>query len=117
MLNIGRLDLKFRFWTATSSIDDYGQEVESFSSGNFFYARRVYKRFETNMDAAAYHGESMLELIIRFNSAVKLKTQIKGPIFSNDGGSGVYTITGIEELGRREGMKIYATRLVAQEDN
>ncbi len=117
MLNIGRLDLKFRFYTGSSALNAYGEEVESFAAGQYFYARRVYKKFETNMDAAAYHGESTLELIIRFDDAVKLNTQIRGPIFSGDGETQVYTITGIEELGRREGMKLYATRLVSQESN
>lgn len=117
MLNIGKLDLRFKFWTGTSAINSYGQEVESFVSGHYFYARRVYKRFDTSTAGAAYHAESNLELIIRFNDSVKLNTQIRGPIFSTDGETEVYTITGIEELGRREGMRLYATRLVAQEDN
>lgn len=117
MLNIGKLDLRFKFWTGTSAVNSYGQEVQTFASGHYFYARRVYKRFDISTDGAAYHAESNLELIIRFNNSVKLNTQIRGPILSTDGDTEVYTITGIEELGRREGLKLYATRLVAQESN
>lgn len=118
MLNIGKLDLRFQLYSAATSENTYGQVIDTMSSGDYLYARRIYKRFDTVIDGSSYHGKSDLELIVRFNDSIKLSSKLRGPIFSTDNETSIYYIvTGIEELGRREGMKIYATRLIEQEDN
>tara|TARA_R110001583_G_scaffold144552_1_gene296498 strand:- start:109 stop:465 length:357 start_codon:yes stop_codon:yes gene_type:complete len=118
MLNIGKLDLRFQLYSASSSENSYGEVVDTMSGGVYLYARRVYKRYDIVIDGGSLHGKSDLELIVRFNDSIKLSSKLKGPIFSTDSAASIYYIVnGIEELGRREGMKLYLTRLIEQEDN
>ena len=118
MLNIGKLDLRFQLYSASTSENSFGQVVDTMSGGVYLYARRVYKKYDTVMDGGSLHGKSDLELIVRFNDSIKLASKLRGPIFSNDAATSIYYIVnGIEELGRREAMKLSVTRLIQQKDN
>lgn len=114
MLNIGRLNILATIQVPTITVDAYGQQVKSMASGDSIWVRKVVNKTNKDIESNAVLGTKDIHLICRYNTSIKLNYEIKLNERNGYGGTDVtYTITGIEELGRGEGLKLYCTRNIS----
>ena len=117
MLNIGNLDQVGILYTTSYIIRNDGQQTTSPTQDSTFYFRRSLRNSETKLEGDMVHGVNDIEIIVRFNTAFKMDSQISIYQYKNSSGTQFfYEITGIEEIGRAEGLKIRCTRIQSREE-
>ena len=101
-MNVGQLDRKVTLQTWTTSRDSFGQPVETWSD-----LAQVWAKKSDRVASEVTSGGQVVEVVrtvwtIRhrtdFDSRHRIKTQDAAPAY--------YYVTGVQEIGRRVGLKI-----------
>lgn len=98
-MNIGRLDRYITLQSVSTSVDSYGQPIESFSTLANVWAKIEYASEVEKFENEQLKAVSSINFTIRYRTDVTEQMQI-----SYD--SNTYEITGIAEIGRGEGLKL-----------
>ena len=98
-MNIGRLDRYITLQSVSTSVDAYGQPVESFSTLASVWAKIEYKSEVEKFENEKLRSVSSIDFTIRYRTDITEQMRI-----SYD--SNTYQITGIAEIGRGEGLKL-----------
>lgn len=118
MLKIGTLSTKVLYYTASTTADTFGQITPSLTEGESFFCRVEQRKIDTAKDASARTYDDNIDIVCRYNPALLDYSLVL--LFADNQGakSGKqYTIEGIEELGRKEGLKIGLVRKFSQNSN
>ena len=109
MLNIGNLNTKARVYSAAAATDLFGQQTDTTTAEAYFFCRVLQKKISTDFVAEAKTLTNEIEIICRYNAILMpYDNQFKfyGDTGGNSSTSGTYIVLGVEELGRKEGLKI-----------
>ena len=98
-MNIGRLDRYIILQSVSTSVDAYGQPVESFSTLASVWAKIEYKSEVEKFENEQLRAVSSIDFTIRYRTDITEQMRI-----SYD--SNIYQIIGISEIGRGEGLKL-----------
>jgi len=112
-MNIGRLDTKVGVYSMNKVKDDFGSFTTTTANfeGNAWVKKMPKKSFMTTEAKSSMVNENTFEFIARYSTTLWLA----GNYFLISGDSATkYYIRGSEEIGRREGMKIYVESKVSR---
>ena len=98
-MNIGRLDRYITIKTVSTSVDAYGQPIESFSTLANVWAKIEYKSEVEKFENEQLKAVSTIDFTIRYRTDITEMMKIEY-------NSNAYQITGIAEIGRGEGLKL-----------
>lgn len=98
-MNIGKLDRYITLQSVSTSVDSYGQPVESFSTLANVWAKIEYKSEVEKFENEQLRAVSNINFIIRYRTDITEQMRISY-------NSNTYQITGIAEIGRGEGLKL-----------
>ena len=98
-MNIGKLDRYITLQSVSTSVDAYGQPVESFSTLASVWAKIEYKSEVEKFENEQLRAVSSIDFTIRYRTDITEQMRI-----SYD--SNTYQITGIAEIGRGEGLNL-----------
>lgn len=101
-MNAGRMDRKVDLLRPTTSTDSFGQVSETFTTEAAVWAQKKDVTAREAVEADQVVAQIRTEWTIRWRSDITPQWRIRY-------GSEIYTIDGILEIGRREGMKILST--------
>lgn len=99
-MNIGRLDRQITIQTATQTTDAWNHPTDTWSTLATVWATRTDRRSAEVVETAQVTGLTTTDWTIRYLSGVTHDARIIG----DDGHT--YEIRGIQEIGRREGLRI-----------
>jgi len=104
-MNIGILDIQLRIYSVGDTKDDFGSVIlGSPTAIGVVWAKRIPKKsFMTTEAQSSMINQNNFEFITRYDLTVKA-----GRYFIIEGHTEKYYIRGVEEIGRKEGLKIYA---------
>tara|TARA_R100000388_G_scaffold39921_2_gene30817 strand:+ start:3506 stop:3847 length:342 start_codon:yes stop_codon:yes gene_type:complete len=113
-MNIGTLDKLLGIYKVEDTKDDFGSVTLSASPTflGMVYAREIPKKsFMTTEAQSSMINKNTFEFIARYDDIVKA-----GRYFLIGGETAIkYYIRGVEEIGRKKGMKIYAESKISRE--
>jgi len=98
-MNIGKLDRYITLQSVSTSVDAYGQPVESFSTLANVWAKIEYKSEVEKFENEQLRAVSSIDFTIRYRTDVTQQMRISY-------NSETYQIIGISEIGRGEGLKL-----------
>ena len=101
-MRIGRLDRRITVQVNTTTQDSSGEDIASWATLVIVWAQVSPKAAAESLQGDQVHATAVTEFRIRYRSDVTVATRIS----YNDQ---TYDITGVMELGRREGLLITAT--------
>tara|TARA_R100000664_G_C2758654_1_gene147742 strand:+ start:1241 stop:1555 length:315 start_codon:yes stop_codon:yes gene_type:complete len=98
-MNIGKLDRKITIKSVSTTADDYGQEIQTFSTLTSVWARILYKNEVEKFENDQLKAISNIHFFIRYRTDITEQMRIS---YNNK----TYLIEGISEIGRGVGLEI-----------
>lgn len=103
-MRAGRLDRKASFYVKTSTRGDYNEEIETFTHSFDTWGEVTYAGGDAILSNEEKFYSGTIFLRVRYRSAITETMQVEINHIR-------YRITYIEELGRKEGLKITLQKL------
>lgn len=103
-MNIGRLDRRLRIETATQTRDEWNHPVDTWETLATVWASRRDRRANEQTETNQTVGVSVVEWTIRHRDDITTDARVV------DAYGGTYEIRGIQEVGRREGLRLITER-------
>lgn len=98
-MNAGRFDTLVEIWRYTSTANDYGEAIKSWTKVSDIYAKIDYFSGTESVNAEQWENKQSFNLMIRYISDLTVKDRVKhGDVY--------YNIISISEIDRKMYLKL-----------
>lgn len=104
-MNAGRFDTLVEIWRYTSTANDYGEAVKTWTKLSDIYARVDYLNGTEGVNAEQWQNKQGITVMVRYTDDLTVKDRVKH-------GNDYYNVIAISEIDRRMYLKLQCQKTI-----